>query len=304
MTKLKCFLISFTALTIQVNYSFGQGCSDAGFCTINSFKPESGDGTGAFKNQFKIGAFFGGADNAVSVYGNYAEYNRQLNENIGVDIKWTTLAQNGNGLSVFGLADVFLNANYRASDKLRLTLGTKIPLTKSNKSLDNLPLPMDYQASLGTFDLIFGLGYEISKLQIVAAIQQPLTQNDNRFFASSYPVGSKLVAFQSTYQFKRSGDVLLRVSYPISLSEKMKLTPGLLPIYHIANDKYTDELNNEKEIVGSQGLTLNGNIYLDYEINKRSTIQVNVGVPFVVRESRPDGLTRSFIANAEYRILF
>ncbi len=304
MTKLKCFLISFTALTIQVNYSFGQGCSDAGFCTINSFKPESGDNTGVYKNQFKIGAFFGGADNAIFVYGNYAEYNRQLNENIGVDIKWTTLAQNGNGLSVFGLADVFLNANYRASDKLRLTLGTKIPLTKSNKSLDNLPLPMDYQASLGTFDLIFGLGYEISKLQIVAAIQQPLTQNDNRFFASSYPVGSKLAAFQSTYQFKRSGDVLLRVSYPISLSEKMKLTPGLLPIYHIANDKYTDELNNEKEIVGSQGLTLNGNIYLDYEINKRSTIQVNVGVPFVVRESRPDGLTRSFIANAEYRILF
>ena len=304
MTKLKCILISFAALTILANYSFGQGCSDAGFCTINSFKPESGDSTGAYKNQFKIGAFFGGADNAVSVYGNYVEYTRQLNENFGVDVKWTTLAQNGNGLAVFGLADVFLNANYRASDKLRLTLGTKIPLTNADKSLDNLPLPMDYQASLGTFDLIFGLGYEINKLQIVAAIQQPVTQNDNRFFASSYPAGSKLAAFQSTHQFKRSGDVLLRVSYPISLSEKMKLTPGLLPIYHIANDKYADELNNEKEIVGSQGLTLNGNIYLDYEINKRSTIQVNVGVPFVVRQSRPDGLTRSFIANAEYRLLF
>jgi len=304
MTKLKCILISLTTLAILANYSFGQGCSDAGFCTINSFKPESGDNTGVYKNQFKIGAFFGGADNAIFVYGNYAEYNRQLNENIGVDIKWTTLAQNGNGLSVFGLADVFLNANYRANEKLKFTLGTKIPMSNANKSINNLPLPMDYQASLGTFDFIFGLGYEINKLQIVAAIQQPLTQNDNRFFASSYQAGSKLAVFQSTHLFRRSGDVLLRVSYPISLSEKMKLTPGLLPIYHIANDKYADELNNEKEIVGSQGLTLNGNIYLDYEINNRNTIQINVGVPFVVRESRPDGLTRSFIANAEYRILF
>jgi hypothetical protein len=72
----------------------------------------------------------------------------------------------------------------------------------------------------------------------------------------------------------------------------------------LTNDKYTDELEVEREIIGSQGLTLNGNVYLDYEINRKHLVQFNVGMPFIVRDSRPDGLTRSFIANLEYRIKF
>ena len=304
MVKLKCIFIALGVLALFTNNSFGQGCSDAGFCTIDSFKPTSTDSIKAATNQVKVGAFFGGADNSISVYGSYLEYNKQFNEKFGIDVKLTSLAQNGNEISVFGLSDVFLNANYRASEKLKLTLGAKIPLSKADKSYNGLPLPMDYQASLGTFDLIFGLGYTIEKLQLVAAIQQHLTQNDNRFLSSSYPANSKLSAFQSTNKFKRSGDVLLRASYPIALNQKLKLTPSLLPIYHLANDTYTDEFNIEKEIKGSQGLTLNGNIYLDYEIDRKNSIQFNIGAPFVVRDSRPDGLTRSFVANLEYRIRF
>lgn len=163
---------------------------------------------------------------------------------------------------------------------------------------------MDYQSSLGTFDLLFGIGYEVKKIQVVAAIQQPLTQNGNQFLASNYPITSHLRTFQSTNKFQRSGDVLLRVSYPIYLNSKLKLTPSILPIYHLTNDKYTDDLNMKREINGSKGLTLNGNAYLDYEISNKSIIQFNIGLPFVVRDTRPDGLTRSFIANIEYKVKF
>ncbi len=293
-----------TLFTLGSTYSYGQGCSDAGFCTINSLKPNYTDSSKNVNNQFKIGAFYGKADNSISVYGSYLEYNRQLTKKFGIDVKLTTLAQNGNGISVFGLSDIFANANYMASEKLKFTLGAKIPLSKANKTSNNLPLPMDYQSSLGTFDLIFGIGYEIKKIQIVAAIQQPLTQNDNQFIAANYPIDSKLRAFQSTNKFERSGDVLLRVSYPINVNSKLKLTPSILPIYHLTNDKYTDEFNVKKEINGSQGLTLNGNVYLDYELDSKNIIQLSVGMPFIVRDARPDGLTRSFIANLEYRIKF
>jgi hypothetical protein len=304
MTKPKFLLLATSLLCFLTNYTYAQGCSDAGFCTINSFKPNSKGNKEVLNNQFKIGAFYGKADNAIAVYGNYVEYNRMVSKKFGFDAKLTTLAQNGNGISTFGLADVFLNANYKASEKLTFTVGAKMPLSNANKSKNNLPLPMDYQASLGTFDVIFGIGYEVNKLQLVAAIQQPVTQNDNLFFASSYPVNSNLKAFQSTNKFIRSSDVLLRVSYPISLNKKLQFTPSLLPIYHVANDKYTDELNVQREIIGSQGLTLNGNMYLDYAINNKNSIQFNLGIPFIVRDSRPDGLTRSFIANVEYRIKF
>lgn len=303
-TKLKFILLATTLLFLLTNYTYGQGCSDAGFCTINSFKPNSTDSAEVINNQFKIGAFYGKADNSISVYGNYLEYNRQLGKKFGLDAKLTTLAQNGNGISAFGLSDVFLNANFKASESVKFTLGAKIPLSSASKSFDNLPLPMDYQASLGTFDIIFGIGYEVRKIQFVVAIQQPLTQNDNQFIAANYPTDSKLKTFQSTNKFQRSGDILLRVSYPFILNSKFKFTPSILPIYHLTNDKYTDEFNVKQEIKGSQGLTLNGNAYLDYEINSKNIIQLNVGIPFIVRDARPDGLTRSFIANLEYRIKF
>lgn len=296
--------------TFCVSNLYGQGCSDAGVCTINSFKPNDTDSTGItdstklLNNQIKVGVFFGRADHSISVYGTYLEYNRQLNNKFGVDVKLTTLAQRGNGISVFGLSDIFVNTNYKASEKLKFTLGVKIPLLKANKMNDNLPLPMDYQASLGTYDFIFGVKYEIKKIQLVAAIQQPFVQNDNQFIATNYPSKSELSKFQSTNKFERSGDVLLRVSYPINITSKLKFTPSILSIYHLTNDKYTDEFTVKRDINGSQGLTLNGNAYLDYEINSKSIVQLNVGMPFIVRAARPDGLTRSFILNLEYRIKF
>lgn len=292
------------ALSILSATAYGQGCSDAGFCTINAFKPIGEEPVESLDNQFKVGTFYGSADHSIAVYGAYFVYNRQINESLGIDVKLTSLAQSGNDISVFGLSDIFLNANYRLTEHLNVTLGAKVPLSGANKTLDGLALPMDYQASLGTFDLVLGLAYELQKIHFVVALQQPLTQNKNEFLASSYPAGSALSAFQSTNQFKRSGDILLRVSYPITLVEKLMLTPSILPIYHLANDKYTDESDVEMEIVGSQGLTLNGNLYLDYEINTKNHLQLNVGMPFVVRDARPDGLTRSLIANLEYKISF
>ncbi|MCA0931775.1 hypothetical protein LCM02_04875 [Lutimonas saemankumensis] len=281
-----------------------QGCSDAGVCTVHSFKPNGLDSISELTNQFKVGISYGAADNNISVFGSYLEYGRQFSDKFGIDARLTSLAQSGNDISTFGLSDIFLNSNYRISKKATLTLGFKIPLSDANKMEDRRALPMDYQSSLGTFDLLLGFGYFINKLHLVAAYQQPLTQNNNSFFAEDYPLGSPLRNFQSTNQYKRSGDILLRASYPIDLGQKFRLTPSLLPIYHLANDKYTDKDGTELEIDGSQGLTLNGNLYLDYYLDEKQALQFNVGSPFIVREVRPDGLTRSFVASLEYRIRF
>ncbi|MDZ4759258.1 MAG: hypothetical protein SGJ10_14115 [Bacteroidota bacterium] len=304
MRNIKIKFSLATCFTLLVQFANAQGCSDAGFCTLNSFKPNSLDSIDKMKNQFKIGVSFGKADYAISTFGNYLEYNRILNNKFSIDVKLTSLLQQGNNVLALGLSDIYLNANYKIAGRTRLTFGTKIPLTNGNQMKANLSLPMDYQSSLGTYDLTCGIGYEIKNIQLVAALQQPLTQNSNGFIAESYPVNSALRAFQSTNKFKRSGDVLFRVSYPIMLGKKMKLTPSLLSIYHLSTDKFTDALGIVNDIKGSEGLTLNGNVYFDYDINKSNLLQLNLGVPFVVRDTRPDGLTRSFIVNLEYRIKF
>lgn len=304
MTNLRYYIITIALCVLCADYSYSQGCSDAGLCTMNSFKPHSHDSTEGFDNQIKVGAFFGRADNSISVFGNYVEYNRRVSKKLGLDAKLTTTAQSGNGITVFGLSDIFLNANYSVSELFALTLGIKIPLSKAKGTHDNGPLPMDYQSSLGTFDLLFGFGYTYETVQLVAALQIPLTQNENNFLAGAYPIDSRMRAFQSTKNYQRSGDVLFRVSYPIIINSEFRITPSILPIYHLTNDKYTDEFYVEREISGSQGLTLNGNLYVDYEVGRESSIQLNVGIPFMVRDARPDGLTRSIAANVEYRIKF
>ncbi len=252
----------------------------------------------------KAGVSVGAADYDINVFGTYLEYSRFFSNNFSLDAKLTTLSQSGNGISTFGLSDIFVNGNYKLGQKAQFTLGAKIPLSDANKMRDGLSLPMDYQSSLGTFDLVAGFGYTLGRVQLVAAIQQPLTQNSNGFLAEEYPLDSRLRDFQSTNGFERSGDVLLRASYPFNLGQKLKVIPSLLPIYHLSNDKFTDIDGIEQEIEGSEGLTLNWNVYLDYPINDSQNLQLILGAPFIVRDARPDGLTRSFIASLDYRINF
>ena len=304
---MKISVFKFAILTVIVllsKFVSGQGCSDAGFCTLNSFKPNSTDTVTPIKNQFKIGFTYGSADYSISIFGNYLEYNRQLNDKLTFDAKLTSLAQSGNDISEIGLSDIYLNFNYMIIEGAKISIGTKIPLADGNKTLNDLSLPMDYQSSLGTFDIIVGVGFELGKLRCVAAIQQPVTQNKNEFLSEKYPADSELRNFQSTNKYKRSGDVLFRVSFPILLGDKFKITPSILPIYHLQDDKYTDGSGVERIIDGSQGLTLNGNVFFDYEINSKNALQLNMGAPFVVRDVRPDGLTRGLVINLEYRIKF
>jgi hypothetical protein len=70
------------------------------------------------------------------------------------------------------------------------------------------------------------------------------------------------------------------------------------------NDKYTDKNGITNEINGSEGLTLNINAIFTYQINSRNQFALNLAAPLVVRNSRPDGLTRSFLSNFQYSFNF
>jgi len=277
--------------------AFGQGCSDAGFCTLENFQVQSNDSLD-YKNSFKIGVNLGSADNDVSVFGSYLEYNRKLSKIVDIDVKLNYLSQSISGFSSSALSDAYLVSNFKINPKTKASLGLKIPFTNGNLKDNGIALPMDFQPSLGTFDLILGLSRAYNNLSFALAVQQPLTQNENQFLA---PLGS---GYFSTNNYKRAGDVLFRATYLYRINDKWSLSPSLLPIYHLANDKFTDATNIEREINGSSGLTLNGNAYLNYQVNTRNSLELSLGMPLVVRDARPDGLTRGFVANLEYKIKF
>lgn len=287
----------FFLLLLFTSVIYGQGCSDAGFCTLENFQGTTIDSV-AFRNSIKFGANIGSADNDVSVFGSYVEYSRKMNSKWEILGKISFLSQSINGFSSSSLADAYLTTSFSASSSVKIIGGFKIPFTDGNLKDNGVALPMDFQPSLGTFDLILGSSKSYKNWTIVFAYQQPLVQNNNEFLV---PPNSN---YLSTNEFKRAGDVLLRTSYKFALHDKIIVSPSLLPIYHIANDKFTDSDNIEKEIQGSKGLTLNANLYINFMFNKKNSLELSFGSPLVVRDSRPDGLTRSFVANLEYKISF
>lgn len=204
MRILRIGILIFLTATV-----YGQGCSDAGFCTLNSLKPHADSTT--FSNKVKVGVNVGAADHSIGIFGSYLEYNRKVGKKLEADVKLTMLLQSGNTISVVGLSDVFLNINYKANDYFTFTAGAKVPLSDGNKDLNGLALLMDYQSSLGTYDLILGAGYKFRKIQTIVAYQQPLVQNNNAFLAAQYSSDSPLTDFQSTNQFQRKGDLLFRI---------------------------------------------------------------------------------------------
>jgi hypothetical protein len=107
-----------------------------------------------------------------------------------------------------------------------------------------------------------------------------------------------------TNEFSRKGDIVGRVSYNFKTRERVSIRPSLLGIYHEANDTYLDNNKIRRAIFNSRGLTLNANVFVDYRLNKGSGFEFSLGTPFVIRDQRPDGLTRSFVASLEYQFSF
>ena len=298
------FLLIFILFSIFHHLTFSQGCSDAGVCSINNFKPGIDSLEADKNNSVTLGFTNGKAAHSIFVYSSFIEYNRRFNKQIGTDIKLLFISENGNNFHSSGISDLFLSIKYSLPENLHFTLGAKIPFNDGNKKFNGIPLPMDYQYSLGTLDLILGAAYEYKNLKIVFALQQPLTQNNNKFLNENFPSNSIFREFHSTNKFIRSGDALLRLSYQMNISKRLIIIPNLLPVFHLTEDKFTDAFGQQMNISGSKGLTFNGSLYLVYAINKRSLLEFSYGAPFITRDAWPDGLKRSYVMTVEYIVKF
>jgi len=285
-------------------YLQAQGCSDAGLCKIEVLKPNPEYGSPLLIQKLSAGMSVGAADYGITVFGGHIGYSRKFGKSWSIDSKMTFLSQQGNGISVIGIGDIFANVNYAVSQKLTVIGGVKIPLMKADRTEDGLALPMDYQSSLGTLDLLAGIRYQQVNWQWALAVQIPLQQNENAFFPGMFPAGSMLNDIQATNAFQRQADIMLHVSRTIPMSDKITFTPGLLPIYHITADEYTGIDGIQYVIEGSDGLTLNGTVFINVKTGLSSNFEFDLGFPFIVREARPDGLTRSFVFGVSYSYQF
>ncbi len=283
-----------------------QGCSDAGFCTIGNIKPYMLDSISVKKQKLTFFFANGIGDENVYVFTPGIQYDKQLSNSVAVQVKLTANYASGNLGNAFGAGDVFLSGTYTPRAKGKWTtsflLGTKLPLNAGDIKNGSKPLPMQYQSSLGTVDLIAGITVSGGRLLFAAAIQQPLTGRNRNTFLPEYWNTTEAFAYPPTNAFNRKGDVLARAGVDLIRNRRLTLNAGLLGIYHLGRDTYVNANESIEPIalVGSEGLTLNGTAAAWYKINSKISLGVLGGLPFVVRDLRPDGLTRKFVISPEF----
>ena len=312
MKKMFPGISSLILILLSINHANAQGCSDAGVCTIHAIKNNtstSGE-KGDKNNNIAVGFAFGKGERNTSVYTPYIEYTRSITDQTSVTGKISFSAVTGELANTSGLGDLFVSVNHAIDNNRKwqksLVVGLKIPFDQADIVENGIHLPMPYQTSLGTTDLVLGLSYIRQSFGATLALQQPLKKmNGNRFLPSDYPSVPLAAEYLPTNYFERKSDALLRFSYNFDLNRsRFSIRPSLLGIYHLGNDSYADMNKMRIKIEQSSGLTLNGNVFVGYSLNKSSALELSAGAPFVVRTNRPDGLTRSFVASLEYKFSF
>jgi len=288
---------------------YTQGCSDAGFCSLGILKTNI-QSTGK-KYSFAIGANYGVGEQNTSTFNPYLEYAIRINNRLSGQLKITAVYASGFLGSTFNVGDIFGFVNYavktKNSNRLSVLSGIKIPLSYSNdKNEDGKPLPLDYQSGIGTFDIIEGINYIINeKWEVNAGVQIPVIQkNKNTFFPDEY-TDPRIGNFSATNNFKRKSDALLRTGYYFLLKQSsITLKPNLLAIYHLGEDSYENRLGRREKIKGSDGLTVNAGIIATKRFHNDNDLELIAAAPFISRDVRPDGLTRSLVVNIQYRFRF
>lgn len=317
-----------TILVFSITKSYGQGCSDAGFCTMGAMKPSQ---IYTKKINFKLRSAevsWGHAKTTLSpvIDAITADLTFGINEKTSFQVKLPYYRVSGSLGETSGLSDISysITRNVYSTEQFHInaTIGGKIPTNKSDLDSDiksesfktpSLPagtsvdLPMYYQTSLGSYDLVAGASYISQKWMFATGIQIALTENENDFrwgqwggypsqpYVNDYPLANNL---------KRGTDVMLRVERAFHFS-KWDIRVGMLPIYRITKDEIYDFNTDQRvKVDKTTGLAMTALLNVAYHFNTNNSLSVLYGQKITDREINPDGLTRKFVTSVGYVIRF
>ena len=291
-----CVTISFL-IFCTINNTKAQGCSDAGFCTIGVLKGNQ-HSDNVYDTRWGLNTNVGVADGGVFVSTTTLEYNKNIGKKSFFQIKEPITITSGSLGSTAGFGDLSVSLSRRVYSQgnihLDAVIGAKIALGSTTFQANGLDLPMPYQTGLGTNDLILGLSYKVNTWHFVVGYQQPFGRASNNFL-KEYRNAEDVKNYFDSAKLLRKSDILLRIERFININEKWSGSVGMLPIFHLGEDEIILKDGSNGIVKNSGGLTLNFNLGFSYKLNDFNTLKSSLSAPLVVREVRPDGLTRTFV---------
>jgi hypothetical protein len=317
-----CLKIVFTiaALSAFSPQAQSQGCSDAGFCTMGAMKPDQPFNKKiALKlRSMEVSFYRGSTTLSPIVYVGTLDLSFNiLDTKTFFQVKLPYQAVKGNFGKTSGMGDISLcltrNVSRSGDFDVNVSLGGKIPSNHADmvNETNGLPLPMYYQTSLGTYDLVAGMSAINRNWLFATGIQHPFNKNKNHFtWAQWIPVykngeGAGYVrAYDVGYDLKRGTDIMLRIERNFRFS-RFNFSAGLLPIYRILKDEVTVPSTGQRiKPDGTTGLALSAIATAGYSFNIQSGVKLLYGRKFIQRDFNPDGLTRHDVMTVSYYYRF
>jgi hypothetical protein len=296
--------------------SYGQGCSDAGFCTMGAMKPNQHlpRKMNAKLVSLETSQYLGYTKFHTTVLTYFADLNIALGSKTGVQVKLPYTLVFGELANTKGTGDISLSATRNIINhenyQLNFTLGGKLPTNNANiKTSDNRPLPMYYQTSLGTYDLILGGSLITRKWLIATGYQHPFNTIKNQFkwgaWKGTHFFEDNIVQNYPVSQYLRRGtDVMFRVERNFR-SARFNTYLGLLSIYRLNKDIITSPQTGQRvKVDDSDGLVVNLLYGFGYRFSTRSAFKFVTGVGIIQRKTNPDGLSRVFVNSISYELRF
>ena len=289
---------------IFCNNAIGQGCSDAGVCTIGNFNANHDLILPKQKNKNEIDlAFNYGAHLKDERFYQFQATYRFLKSNgslFELRLPFNTAKNTSTGITVNGIGDIVATYNNKFSvaktDHIDYSLGLRISFSNADKAdaktMHSYPMPL--QTGLGTTDLVAAASYDIFRyLSVSAGIQAPLFQY-NKNNIPLYTLGTAVISGDG---YRRKPDALLKFTGHYTAG-KIKLNGGVLTIFHLADDYY-NTVYGKYSLINSKGVTINWNIDIRYNFAKKFMIGFLYAEPLKTRTNIPDGLARSRIINTK-----
>lgn len=311
--------ITFLTIGLLALDSYGQGCSDAGFCTMGAMRPDQ-----AYSKRLdlklrsiELNFYRGQSLQTTTIYAATVDATIGLNDRNYFQVKLPYQMTEGKLGSVSGLGDISLSYTtvLKASRSFTMsgTFGGKIPLGDGNETVNgkisgktDAPAHMYYQPSLGSYDIVGGLSVINEKWLFATGIQIPLTRNNNQFtwgpFLDNTNEQDYIRKYDSGQELLRGIDVMLRVERNWRFTN-YNFSLGLLPIWRIAKDNALTSESDFTEFVdmdGTTGLALSALASFGYNFDVNSSIKFIHGHKLADRDVNPDGLTRKTVNSVSY----
>ncbi len=282
-----------------------QGCSDAGFCTLGAMDGGTQHGEDS-KYSLNLVQTFEAAADEVFVFKTKLRTSIYLSSLSSLELTLPFTLSNGPLGSLQHLGDpslVWVNQWTQNSDlNFKTSLGIKLPSNQGDLTDDlNRHLPMVYQPSLGTYDALVGVSFNLYKISVSIGSQIVLNStNSNNYTPILFDPDLAKPSTPYTNPIRKS-DLLVRLNRGFEISESNTISGGILALYHLGEDEYENLLTQTTEsIEGSEGLTLNLNFGYTKSFENNQQLDLGVAFPVLTRETQPFGLVRSFVFSVGY----